>query len=997
MGWCAEGLLKRTVRRCALPLLLLYVLTVISTGPIFIGNVRATTTTYCPSSSNILTGSYVSGDMASLINVDANYYTVKSVSSATSTVPYNPSSYNLLGPTSLVSGAISDLTSNNGICMTFRSYFSQTSTSSLSRAFMGYRSTTGTSSSYPKTRGWDGSAWDAAETELPTAVSPIRWIRTAYSPLMARYYERIMVTLSDDGYLDAYVWTGSSWSVTDNIGLVGTTANAYRTFDIAYEKTNGRAMLVYGISSTDPSRDLAYRIWDGASWSAESYINDIGHASDVQYYWVALASKPTAGANEIALIALEGTTTEGSVRAWIWDGANWGNELGLETDTIKNRGDIAVDYESLSGNALFVWGDDAVNRYDSRRWLGSAWEGTERIAMGPLSGDPGWITLKSDPASNRVMLLSVDAAVDLRTADWNPMTWTAHALHDDNLDYSSQRCADGDWEPTGSKYVMAYGTTTEFVEWKTWTPAAGWSTSSSVAAASTHRWIQLRRNPRDVAGDVKILGATLNNAPNLGAIKWDGSTLTNIGNSTFTSAVGTSTYECFDLRFQLFGDPCEFASEVELAGPSNNYEWSQLVWTADSCWTAASVTVTIQLYNYNLGSYPSSGDGCISYTSSATPDTHETMTQTIATNPQNFKDPAGNWKIKIKGVKMIGNQFDCKVDWIEYRTTYRSEYTVSTEFIFSGIANNTMILLVFTVVSQYDIGSVSATIQIWNYNSGQYVTIGEGCLSYSSSATPSTDETTILAITSNPPYYVSSGNARIKITGVKTTNTQFQQKTNQIKLDIHSPITITAATTVKGASSVSGLAASPSSGAVNQPVTISGILQGSWSGLNGVLVAKQVQVSTNWGFNTIVVTGSDGKFSASTNCPAVSGTYSITASFAGDAYFIDSSASIPNYQVVASIETVLTLSHRYESSGMGGARRFYGYLKEKNSGLPIPNKTVRLTVYSGGYAFIFDVTTNSQGYYDYLFTGNSGVFTWAEARFAGSGLYLASFSGRIYP
>jgi hypothetical protein len=58
---------------------------------------------------------------------------------------------------------------------------------------------------------------------------------------------------------------------------------------------------------------------------------------------------------------------------------------------------------------------------------------------------------------------------------------------------------------------------------------------------------------------------------------------------------------------------------------------------------------------------------------------------------------------------------------------------------------------------------------------------------------------------------------------------------------------------------------------------------------------------------------------------------------------------------------------------------------------------VRLTIYSGGYGFIFDVITGADGYYQYVFTTNSGIFTWAESRFAGSGMYLASYSGRIYP
>jgi hypothetical protein len=775
--------------------LLLYILVAFSYRAGLVGTAQAAATTYFPSSSNILTGSFLSGDMTSLVNVDSNYYVVRSASSATTTVSYNPSAHNLLGSTSLVSGAVSDLLSDNGVYMTFRSYASQTSTTSLSRAAIGYRSNTGAfTTSSPKGRSWDGSAWEGTESELSTTGSPIRWVRAAYSPLMARYCEKIIVTLSNDGYLDAYVWTGSSWSVTNDIGFVGTIANDYRPFDVAYGKTLGKAMLVYGISSTDPAKDLAYRTWEGSSWSAEGYINDSGHDTDIQYRWVNLASKPTTGANEISLIACEGSTTYGSVRAWIWDGTSWGNELGLETRTIKTREHIGVGYESISGNAVFVWGYDSASPprgYESRRWLGSSWEGTDRLVTNSISGDPGWVTVKSDPATNRIMFLTVDSLSDLWTVDWNPTTWTTHTVHDTDVDFAADRCADGDWEPTASKYLMVYGTIGGSVAMKTWTAASGWSGVGSVTAASTHDWIQLRRNPRDVAGDVKILGAMLNSNYDIGAFKWDGTTLTNIGDSTFTAGVGTKTYECFDLRFQVLGDPTEFTSEVEFTGSSNSYGWAQLVWTVDSAWTAASVTVTNQLYNYNTASYPSSGDGYVSYPSSGTPNTDETGTQTITANPQNFRDAGGNWKIKIKGVKTTSTQFDFKVDWIEYKTIYHSEYTVSTEFIFSGITGNAVNLLAFTVVGQCDIGSVSVTIHVWNYNTGQYVTSGEGYLSYISSATPSTDGTTILAITSNPSYYTSSGNAKIKITAVKTTATQFQQKVNQLKLDTFVPVTST--------------------------------------------------------------------------------------------------------------------------------------------------------------------------------------------------------------
>jgi len=43
----------------------------------------------------------------------------------------------------------------------------------------------------------------------------------------------------------------------------------------------------------------------------------------------------------------------------------------------------------------------------------------------------------------------------------------------------------------------------------------------------------------------------LNSNYDLGALKWDGSTLTNMGNSVFTSNT-TTTYECFNIKFRNF-------------------------------------------------------------------------------------------------------------------------------------------------------------------------------------------------------------------------------------------------------------------------------------------------------------------------------------------------------------------------------------------------------------------------------------------------------------
>src|SRR5207249_11276280 len=149
-------------------------------------------------------------------------------------------------------------------------------------AAIAYRSNTGSSTvNSAKTRTWDGTAW-SAESEQATAGSPIRAVRMAWSPTDAN--TRISVTESDDGWLDAYVCTPTC-TVTNNIGQVWSTApgTPERRFDVAYENTSGDALLVYGVLSTDPTHDIAYRTYSGGSWGAEQYLDDTGRGTDVQY------------------------------------------------------------------------------------------------------------------------------------------------------------------------------------------------------------------------------------------------------------------------------------------------------------------------------------------------------------------------------------------------------------------------------------------------------------------------------------------------------------------------------------------------------------------------------------------------------------------------------------------------------------------------------------------------------------------------------------------
>ncbi len=122
--------------------------------------------------------------------------------------------------------------------------------------------------------------------------------------------------------------------------------------------------------------------------------------------------------------------------------------------------------------------------------------------------------------------------------------------------------------------------------------------------------------------------------------------------------------------------PSEYTSEVEFIGSSNTETWTLLVWDVDLAWTTGSVAVTIQVYDFTLGAYPAAGNGYDSYVSSSTANTDQMRNQTIPTNSDHFRDGSGNWKIKVKGVKMTTSLFDFKADWIEFKTYTAGYYSL---------------------------------------------------------------------------------------------------------------------------------------------------------------------------------------------------------------------------------------------------------------------------------------------------------------------------------
>jgi hypothetical protein len=114
-------------------------------------------------------------------------------------------------------------------------------------------------------------------------------------------------------------------------------------------------------------------------------------------------------------------------------------------------------------------------------------------------------------------------------------------------------------------------------------------------------------------------------------------------------------------------------------------------------------------------------------------------------------------------------------------TTAVDQYTTEVEFTSSANLQN-WISFNWSVDSYWDIDQVSVTIQFYNFTSGTYVTNGEGYLTYTSSTTPNTAELKSQNIISDiEDFKNGAGYWKVKITGVKTTSSQFLMNIDLIK------------------------------------------------------------------------------------------------------------------------------------------------------------------------------------------------------------------------
>ncbi len=349
---------------------------------------------------------------------------------------------------------------------------------------MAYSKTT----TIPYYRIWNSttSTW-GAEAAAQTVVGNINYIVLKSSRTRN---EAIMGVQTSTGAIYIQTWNGTTWS---NLTQVGTGTTTTRSFDLAYQKNSDNALIVY--SPTSSSADFAYRTWNGTTLSSATTITDPPSTGVIN--WIEMKQNPLSASNDIAMMMMDAST---AVYGMIWTGSGW-NNMGVtgvwdSTGTAAAKKGIDVDYEQLTGRAMFLWGDSTATDQYYRIWDGATLAAATLLDIPAEGGASEWVQLAARPNSNEIMLGVQDSATNLNTRKWSGSAWdtaTQHAEHDASLENALSRNFDIVWETATANAGKAWllwgdGATVTQRQWS----GTAWGTATVMSGSDDTSFIRLR-------------------------------------------------------------------------------------------------------------------------------------------------------------------------------------------------------------------------------------------------------------------------------------------------------------------------------------------------------------------------------------------------------------------------------------------------------------------------------------------------------------------------
>jgi hypothetical protein len=382
-------------------------------------------------------------------------------------------------------------------------------------------------STTPRTRTWNGTTW-SSETSTNDIGSQPRWVVGDSCPVRSEIGAVFCDRAKD---LNVMMYTGSAWStpleISSNIGTSGD-----RPAFFAYEQNSGDGLVVY---RSGGSTSISYRTWNGASWSAAQTTTSM---SAGQPRFMRLIPRP--GSDQIMLLSLDDNR---DLTGMVWSGSSWGNKVLLDNDTPTSSEEcLDAAFESISGDAIVVWGRNGSANVRYRTWSSGGWSGE---SVGPnMDADARWVRLSNDPASDRVMLMTLNSLTEVHAALWGGTSWAAPSELENDGESTTRRGMDVAFEPGGTRALAVYAQDDqEAVRYRTFN-GSSWS-AELVGPDLGHDLAAFLLRPNGAGQDIFLLVLTRRD-DELHIMRWNGTSLSG-AQMLETNLAGGDTHEGYDL------------------------------------------------------------------------------------------------------------------------------------------------------------------------------------------------------------------------------------------------------------------------------------------------------------------------------------------------------------------------------------------------------------------------------------------------------------------
>ncbi|MCD6365062.1 MAG: DUF2341 domain-containing protein, partial [Planctomycetes bacterium] len=389
-------------------------------------------------------------------------------------------------------------------------------------------------------RYWTGSEWTGYGMHDEGEANPVEGRYDIYQTVIRSAptrNESILGTIDFYSDLNVQVWNGSIWG--EVLELSTSTYNTRKSFDIAYEQSSERAMVVYRNNSV-PNPDVpAYALWDGTGWMHGS-VQSIGNHRLIQVRLV-----PDPGSDEIMLVTMD---TDLDIYAQVWNGSAWGN-VQMLTGSGRTHEYLCFDaaYEYGTGEVVVVWGQTGDNIY-YRKWDGANWDAGSTL-ISTTGHAPYWIKLASDPTSNQILMGVLDSDYDINVNIWNGAGWgaAASAIEVETVaSYYPRRSFDVAFEQNSGEGIVAWGDRTGTPKYRRWT-GAGWGAEQSASDVGSEYIYWVRLEPDMGSDEIFLVTSDCDNDLNIQ--KWNGAAWSAAAEVETQSVYGTQ----WEYGYESFG------------------------------------------------------------------------------------------------------------------------------------------------------------------------------------------------------------------------------------------------------------------------------------------------------------------------------------------------------------------------------------------------------------------------------------------------------------